>query len=112
MEQRARRRGELIATLSRVTLEHLARFNAADTLTVALRALYAIRPAQPFKVSAALAGCVVSLLMAKKKHASELTTDEAIRRIFGKKAVKKLHALVGQLDAGKGRKKRQKRDGK
>jgi hypothetical protein len=50
--------------------------------------------------------------MAKKKHASELTTDEAIRRIFGKKAVKKLHALVGQLDAGKGRKKRQKRDGK
>jgi hypothetical protein len=46
--------------------------------------------------------------MAKKKSA-KLTTDEAIRRVFGKKAVKKLHALAEQLGAETGQKKKKKR---
>jgi hypothetical protein len=43
--------------------------------------------------------------MAKKqKKASRLTTDEAMDRIFGKGAAKKLHAVVEAEDAQKGRK--------
>jgi hypothetical protein len=47
--------------------------------------------------------------MAKKKPASELTTDEALNRIFGKGAAKKLHAVVEREDAQKGRKTKGKR---
>jgi len=49
--------------------------------------------------------------MAKhRKKASELTTDEAMERIFGKGAAKKLRRLVELEDAQKGRKKRRKDD--
>ena len=40
----------------------------------------------------------------KKKRARDLTTDEAMERIFGKGAAAKLHAAVIQADAEKGRK--------
>ncbi len=55
--------------------------------------------------SKSTAGCVVSLDMAKKKKAAELTTDEAMNRLFGKGAAKKLHKVVEQEDAQKGKKK-------
>jgi len=45
--------------------------------------------------------------MAKhRKKASELTTDEALNRLFGRGAAKKLRQLVEAEDAQKGRKKR------
>ena len=40
--------------------------------------------------------------MAKKKRADELTTDEAMNRVFGKGSAKKLRELVERLDAAKG----------
>jgi hypothetical protein len=44
--------------------------------------------------------------MAKhRKKASELTTDEALNRLFGKGAAKKLRRLVALEDEQKGRKK-------
>jgi hypothetical protein len=46
----------------------------------------------------------------RKKPASALTTDEALNRLFGKGAAKKLRAVVEQADAEKGRKKRVKAD--
>ncbi len=57
------------------------------------------------------AGCVVSLDMAKaRKKAAELTTDEALNRLFGKGAAKKLRAAVEQADAQKGKKRKRKTD--
>ena len=43
-----------------------------------------------------------------KKKAPKLTSDEAMNRIFGKGAAKKLRSVVEQEDAQKGKKKRTK----
>lgn len=41
----------------------------------------------------------------KKKNDPELSTDEALKRIFGKDAAKRLRAVADQLDTGKGKNK-------
>jgi hypothetical protein len=46
----------------------------------------------------------------KKKKADELTTDEALNRLFGKGAAKKLRSALQRYDDGKPRKKRRKTD--
>ena len=53
------------------------------------------------------AGCVVSLLMAKKrkKPASELTTNQALNRLFGKGAAKTFRQVLAAEDARKQKKK-------
>jgi hypothetical protein len=45
-----------------------------------------------------------------KKKAGKLTTDEAMNRIFGKGAAKKLRKVVEQADAMKGKKQKRSRD--
>jgi hypothetical protein len=46
----------------------------------------------------------------RKKLASELTTDEALQRLFGKKAAKRLRELLEFEDERKRSKKRKKDD--
>ena len=56
-----------------------------------------------------MAGCVVSLDMAKgRKKAHHLTTHEVLNRVFGKGAAKKLHAVLEKEDAEKGQRKQAK----
>jgi len=46
----------------------------------------------------------------KRKRARELTTDEALTRVFGADAAKKLRKLVEQMDDETPKKKRRKGD--
>ena len=42
----------------------------------------------------------------KKKKAADLTTDEALTRLFGKGAAERMRKIVEQADAAKGKKRK------